>query len=165
MKNGFGIVQALIGSLIMSIVALATYGLITNSNLFSVKIDRESRVDQTLIKAAYEIKKLEFDAIYNNICTENARTSVDGHAGNCRLANGMLNEGTETSGPGVLGILGTRLTWDGVRGDQGKVCVEVQRCELRAGGRMANITLRAYFASPKSNEAALMRSLVFRKAR
>ncbi len=162
------LVEVLFGALILAAAGGLLYGLIANSFTSEKLIDRQVQVDKILVDTAFKMKSQDLDALISMNCRSAAMTppaNPAGYTGVCKAANGLLETGAPTRASGREGLFERRISWTGIYSDEGKVCLELFVCKKLPGGRLADFTLRAFYASPDAKRKTEQRELKFRRAR
>ncbi len=156
-SGGFSLISALVLLAAAGMIAWVLAGSTTNFVQFRSNVDRKVSADQVLVETGAGLQGTAFTDIINMCRSTGALTAA--RTGSCTVANAL--------NPSPSGAAGSELevlkNWKGDEGADGKMCIELTRCELLNSSLMLQVSLTGFWAG--ANGQLISRRLQFRRAR
>ena len=150
---------------LLSIAAYLISGLFSSHTKGISRMGSRASGDQVLVSVTNDVMQSSFDNLVT-YCSDKKAFDSD-ITGNC-TSNGEFNSKIDNASvPQNI----TNVSLESLRNSNGElvsngnICIELSRCRKRAGDRLVEVTMKAYWPDPSKAIKVSQRSLTFRKTR
>ncbi len=166
-SNGFTI----LGAIVAIIAVVAGFVLVSKLSVSMLsgekKLDNLVASDQVLALTARSVLDEEFDTFLErcNQVSDSGVKPIDGMATwNCVDAAQKFNPAI-TADPAKMFLSKVNQKNEADASNDGRFCVELSRCALKAADQILDVTITAVYPEPDPRLAAHRRSMTFRKSK
>ncbi len=163
-RGGFSLISTIILFTMLGMAALYIAQLFSSHAKTTGRLSGKVKGDQVLVGTTTEFMQQSYTALLT-LCEAKSAFAAE-LQGNC-VRNGEFNRTIDNSTiPNITAsTLEVLRDTNGEPSATGTVCVELKRCQKRAGDRLLEVSLKAYWPDPNQNIKVGEKLITFRKTR
>ncbi len=163
--RGLTLIDTIVGTLLIMLGALLMIYLYDSQFKVMARMDRRAQGDQVLVTTAGALQRMDFDELLL-LCDSKSVLDVDEPvAGECQDPPGTLNPALLSPSGAKRSDLEILRDWNGESGHGGMVCIELNMCRRRVGGRLLDVMLTGHWPDPVTNMGIIPKNIMIARTR